>query len=225
MLINEPIKARKSPILTLFPSKINLSNSVQFVPHVTMTLSLDDIIPMANPDTGVILLDGKMTDDIHTDIYYSLDFEYYDDDEALGPDCYLCGLPIYDLSNPLTSGDDKFTILWKDDLKGCDWDACTLQCAFCLNFFHRTRCNLTMTDDSYLNTQITKSWSCPSCVPSFQSKSRQQGNINTFKLLTKLAKILNPLLKDPLPTNVPMNECIFDMYVVLKGLFINYDFG
>lgn len=53
-----------------------------------------------------------------------------------------------------------------------------------------------MSDQSYFNIFLSKSWACPSCVPVFTFKPKvvkPNERLNYVRLLRKLAKLLNPL--------------------------------
>lgn len=77
-----------------------------------------------------------------------------------------------------------FSILW--DFVG----------VFCFNYFHMFQCNITISDSSFFNILRTKTWACPTCVPSFCYNSKVSyvhSPINFKKLLQRLSILLNPL--------------------------------
>lgn len=172
------------------------------LPHVQNMF--DKFLPLAHPTTKVIIVDGNMDD---CELYQYQNYELCDEDErrAEGPECHLCGEAIVDINNPLTYEDTTYSIVYKDDLLADDWDYCALQCIYCLNFFHRNRCNVTMTNESYTHILLSKNWACPSCVPIFVSRYAHinkdiNKDIDYDKLLHKLAKLLNPLLSQSIDT-------------------------
>lgn len=144
---------------------------------------------------------------------------YWDDEDALGPDCHLCGQSSVDVLYTITVNDVTICVIFKESLEGeannwnikeeDRWKIGTLQCSYCFNFFHKNRCNISMSNDSYFNLRESNSWACPCCVPIFVSTSPRENtkNINYHNLLRKLAKILSPLI------NQSVNNC-FDTQMV-----------
>jgi hypothetical protein len=184
------------------------------------TISLEEIIKLADPITNVIILEGEMIEDRYDTIYKGLDFQYWDDDESLGPECNLCRKIVADISNIFTHDGILYTIIWKGDLEDVDKDFCSLQCIYCLNYFHRSDCSLSMSNSTYLNILKTKQWSCPLCVPEFIMNNVKYDMIDYSKLLLKLVKILNPLLDQLLFSFHSFSEISIDeLFCFLKLLF------
>lgn len=104
-----------------------------------MSSPLEEIIRLAHPTTNVIVVNGGMADIKNLVIYGLLEFEYWDDDEALGPDCHLCGKAIVDLHTPFTHNGMTYTAVFKEDLSGGDWNFDALQCIYCFNYYHKNR--------------------------------------------------------------------------------------
>lgn len=165
---------------------------------LSTSLTPQDIIILADPSTNAIILDGHMDDDRYTEIYNNLQFKYYDDDELFGPSCHVCKEEILASHETLVHDGNFYPIIWKDDLKhDCpkDWDV--IQCVFCLNFFHRNKCIMKMTNSYFLKLFRSKQWVCPTCVPEFVPSTpiiKFKKLIDIDKLMNKLCTLLNPLL-------------------------------
>lgn len=163
---------------------------------MTKFMSVDEAVMLAHPTTKSIVLTGGMAHKENSEIYDLLDFEHWDDDEAFGPDCHFCGQVIVEIAFPFTYKGTKYTALFQDDLAGSPDDSGILQCVYCLNFFHKNKCNITCSDITFCNLFLSKDWACPNCVPDFISKldtvlMNKQDNYK--KLMRKLVKMLNPL--------------------------------
>jgi hypothetical protein len=185
------------------------------------TISLEEIIKLADPITNVIILEGDTIEEKYDTIYNGLDFQFWDDDESLGPECNLCRKIITDISTNFTLDGIVYTIIWKGDLENEDKDFYSLQCTYCLNYFHKSDCSLSMSDSTYLNILKSKQWSCPICVPEFAMNNVVLcDKIDYSKLLFKLAKILNPLLDQLLFSFNSFSEISIDeLFYFLKLLF------
>lgn len=168
-------------------------------------LTLQDIIKLADPITNVIILEGNVTEDRYLLIFRNLDSEYWDDSEAFGPTCHLCDEEIIATQEKLTYNGSMYTVIWEDEVTSDEWDVDTkkrvniLQCVYCLNFYHKVRCNVEMSTNSYLHIVKNRQWACPTCVPEFKISNvnvlfNLKKAINVDKLMNKLAKLLNPLL-------------------------------
>ncbi len=122
---------------------------------------------LINEETRVLIYSGSMVDD--EELYSKLRFVDWQEDLP-GPDCHLCGEMILPLGEFMDHEDDKYNnyeIYWRGDIDDKDEDNGVLQCSYCLNYFHRRMCSLSMSDNSVISAYFKKSWSCPSCVPEF----------------------------------------------------------
>ncbi|OXA53430.1 hypothetical protein Fcan01_11233 [Folsomia candida] len=95
-------------------------------------MSTLEIIRLVNPVTGVLLRDDGMDPDVNDAISELLCGYYWDDEDALGPDCHLCGQSSVDES--LEGEANNWNIKEEDR-----WKIGTLQCSYCFNFFHKNR--------------------------------------------------------------------------------------
>lgn len=194
------------------------------------SVKIEDLVATANPATNVIIANGGMFDEMNDAVNYFLEPEYWDYEEAEGPLCHLCGEGILDKSNILIYNGTTYTIIFKDDMKRDDWRIGTLQCVYCMNFYHKNRCNITVSDYSYWNITSSKIWACPNCVPIFICETGMtdvvncKNIINYNKLLLKLAKLLNPLRShfNDVTTTIDYFNYRYDL---LHKIFDNFGIG
>ena len=191
--------------------------------------SLDDLIlslnPTINNETRIIIFDGNMDDDDYEQIYHKLRMENWDDDGSPGPDCFFCNKSITAIDDFIIFNNQEYNIMWKGDFKQCDdHDASYLQCCYCFNYFHRSKCSLSFSETSFFAIQLSKHWSCPNCVPEFIPVNMKIDN--NYEQLYRLAKILNPLLDQCLFCLKSLDISINDSIVIFfKDFFSTYEFG
>jgi len=154
------------------------------------------------------------------------------DENSEGPSCHLCSQAISSDIDLMTYDGVTYTVIFKDtfmDLWMEEWndtvDTGELQCCYCLNFYHRKKCNLTTSLNTYYNFKINKNWCCPCCVPEFipkvikcASKNDQQAKSNE-KLLLRLVKKLNRVLIVP---SLVYNTVTFVTIVYIQHLTRNH---
>lgn len=102
-------------------------------------MSFEDFIFQAEPETNVIILDGKLDQHKYRTVYYKLDYIIWDDVESLGPVCYLCDEIIEDITDSFTFKGTTYSIVLKDHFNVDDPNKCALQCVHCLNFYHKNK--------------------------------------------------------------------------------------
>jgi hypothetical protein len=142
--------------------------------------TLDDLVKTANPETKVIIIHGAMGDDRYKGIYSrrnrDAQFERYPTDwyfeDLDGPNCHLCKKQINSLLDKFTYQGNVYYKMYTGSLTiENQRNDGFLQCSYCFNFFHRSRCSLTMSDESYCKATQSRAWSCPTCVPEFRPTS------------------------------------------------------
>lgn len=190
---------------------------------------LSEILSLAHPITNVIITDGMLESYKNYNILKLLDSSTCFN-KLTGPDCNICGQEVLDIAVHFMHNESTFTIYFEDDLDLEDgsWNLGVLQCIYCFNFYHRNRCNITISDQSYLNIVRSKVWACPSCVPSFVSSigsnvTNTTKGTNYEKVLLKLAKILNPLRQQSVEM-INMSQ-IVEYIDVAFNLFKKYGIG
>lgn len=166
-----------------------------------LSLQCEQIYQIPNMETNIIIDGGEIVN-INGDLVdlYSDDVEdllvFIDwGENAVGPDCHLCGQGIIEDTNCFIYKGTSYSVIVKDFIVGSSWDTGSLQCVYCFNYFHRNRCNITISDRSYFNIIYSKNWACPNCVPIFKSMTNSAvfcNSIDYEKLLHKLVKVLNP---------------------------------
>jgi len=175
---------------------------------MTTTISLEDLISTANPG-NVILTEVSENHEIIVK-YRDWDHPWSTEDDwqwenVDGPECYLCGkeaMADQQLLKP-TKDNVYYTVIFKTESmehmtkpfapehKGF------LQCVYCFNFFHRHKCSLSLSDDTYYSYKFNGGWSCPTCVPEFRFKKRIHVQkcldfaILVFKALYHLSNFVN----------------------------------
>ena len=167
---------------------------------VPVELTLEEFLQLAN-DAQVIMLEGSIGDDQYQQITGQLDSENYDDDGNAGPLCHLCNKEILPDGDAHTTDDIRFPVYWKADVSKCEKlkDYGILQCCYCLNMFHRNKCSLSMSYESYIAVLKSRCWSCPRCVPVFVPRPKIKNVIKCFSdhhLLIKIFKYFNKLRSD-----------------------------
>lgn len=183
----------------------------------------------AHPDTNIVTLDQGLTQTLYWKIVDRTECDFWDANGALGPECNLCNEEITSDRQKITISGVQFTLVFSDELESMDEDSGFLQCVYCLNFYHRHNCSLTMSDSSYLSSVKHCTWSCPNCVPEFvhsNSNAKVVNKFNTSKLLLKLAKILSPVLDEVLDLFATMSDCeIKEVMTSIVKFMLMYDIG
>ncbi len=209
------------------------------------TYRFEDLIFTANAN-NVILTELSEKSSIFRG-YHNFDDEDYwyflkdltDDVEECfyGPDCALCGRLAYPDEEIIKYNDKPFTFIFiktaeqksEGELEGF------LRCVYCFRYFHRYNCVLELSDKSYYKAKMSKTWSCPGCVPSFSPQENVYKNVTrnkiivnfNFKTLILLFKALyhlsNFLLFDNL-FNVFI-ELILCLYGTFVFLMFSFDVG
>lgn len=186
-----------------------------------MPLTMDDIVKLANPHTNIIILEEEQM---------AVTMKYIDDEETEGPECHLCKKNMFSVEQKMIYKNQTYTLISTGDLIDNKWTDMILQCSYCFNFYHRLRCNLSMSEVSYMKAIRTRGWSCPTCVPEFHPIRkieifRQKKTPHTSKdILLIFFKLLHKL-------NVKcVTICEFDKFCESIILYISnsdpfYDFG
>lgn len=125
--------------------------------------TVDDIAPLANTSTKIIVLDGMIDD--WKNLYNTLDYTEWDFDNSFGPECHLCGDVILDFTSQAIHNGIAYTVIWKGDSLYRAWTTGYLQCCYCFNYYHRNRCSLTMSDTSFFNVFFYKELVLPLLCP------------------------------------------------------------
>ena len=192
-------------------------------------LTVKEAILMANVKTNVIILNGSMCDNNYNELYNNLEFQNWDDDNNIGPLCYMCDEEILPCEDFLICGETRYAVLWKNDVIDCGGkeEFGVLQCVFCFNYFHRKKCSLSMSDTSYLNVKNSKMWACAFCVPEFNlsKNNEKKPKISADEFLVAVFKCLYQDVKYKPSNNVMPNVIIdIEMYCVslLRRVVLDY---
>jgi hypothetical protein len=99
------------------------------------------------------------------------------------PECKLCKEEIITEGHTTVHDGVKYTMYFIDDIckknqKYRNWEKTgSFQCVYCLNDFHRWKCSLSMSQNSYIETIKSRSWACPTCVPAFLPRAKNKAQI------------------------------------------------
>lgn len=181
----------------------------------------------ADPLTNVVILPYEPWWDRLAGYFDNFeDWDYWDDEGSLGPSCYLCNEVAFSPTQIVTVNGIVFKCAFTNEpipeSMTVEISNCVgfLQCVFCFNIFHRHRCSVSMSDESYLNCLKSGTWSCPNCVPEFVPFKVNYGlvindTINYSKLLFRLAKLLNPILSQLIDIISKLNESELMSFVMI----------
>lgn len=131
--------------------------------------------------------------------------------EEEGPPCTLCGKEvfIYPEEREFPFKNEVYTVIYKNLIQH-HWESKSshgfLRCVYCFNVFHHKPCTLSLSISTYVNFKVSKTWSCPLCVPEFKPRKamnfkgstkcdRTHENWNRF--LISFFKKLNHMLQVP----------------------------
>jgi hypothetical protein len=171
------------------------------------------------PETNVLLLPGRSLD-----VKNKLFASYSDimDMEIEKHSCKLCDKTIHHGALEIVYNDNRYWIYFESDLQNQVRDlqdlkeeldlqnlwcghleenfSGMLQCSYCLNFYHRDKCSLSMSDKSYFLALKIRTWACPTCVPEFLPNIHVSRVFELplhdflsklFSLLSKISTVLN----------------------------------
>lgn len=207
----------------------NVFNQLATPPNPTKSLEeiiLQRYIPLAHPETNVIILDGEeigVEHPEHIELLRLLSYLDWDHTDSTKPDCHLCGNEICEYFRSVFSHNGSiYTVIFKGETEMDDPTAGSLQCMYCLNYYHRAKCNISISENSYFNIMRSRQWTCPTCVPAFVTMNNNKCNMYE-KLLLKLAKILNPQRDESIEsTNIQAFNYIC---ISFSNFFGIYDIG
>jgi hypothetical protein len=141
------------------------SSSSHFQNSHADSSDVNSLLSGADPATNVMIREGRMQQDEGTHRF----IENYDDEERNEQTCQLCNQPALPIRKYFVHNNERYIIIWKQDLKDVSRDPewGYLQCCYCFDFYHRHKCTLLMTDEQFIKKTVSRSWVCPSCVPEY----------------------------------------------------------
>jgi hypothetical protein len=117
-----------------------------------------------------------------------------------GPSCSLCDTTIKSDICFLTYNNINYTVIYTEELLSTEQkppEEGELQCTYCLNYFHRNKCSLSMQNSTYLKFKILKTWCCPGCVSVFVPKTEpfQIKSKNNHAILVTVFECIYKMIK------------------------------
>lgn len=184
-------------------------------------MHVEDVVKLAHPITNSVVLSGSRGDDKYRELHNLLEGQIWDDERLMGPECHLCGEDVYDYTNPITYKDSIIYIMFQDDLiEDFCWKDGLLQCVYCFNYFHKNRCNLSMSAQSFFNCFLSKIWACPNCIPDFECKPKTVKPNKYLKLARRLIPLRNQY--DEMYSTIKLFSKKYDLFM---NTFEDYGIG
>jgi len=151
---------------------------------------------------GNSVLDDLFDVNVHGNYQKRWETATRNSDSLWGPPCNLCNDFILQDSKQILYNDTRYWIHLQEDEYVPEhpeiWERYQmLQCNYCLNFYHRHKCSLSMTDKSYWEIIKKRDWACPICVPAFvpqgisKTNRTKKRHRSSDELLVKIVKLLS----------------------------------